>query len=191
MQNRGIALAIAVTLIAAIACGDDTTEPVTIGPNTKLVTFKAAMTFGAEVPAPPVASTATGSFTATLDTSTNIFTYDITFSGLTTGVTYLLFAVSRSYYFSLAIMPVIGYSVMRQMASANTTIQMLIPEEYRGRIMALYAMTVVGLGPFGSLAAGALAHHTSARVTMAVGGALALAASGAFAYTLRRDPIAA
>ena len=79
------------------------------------------------------------------------------FSGLTTGVCYLAFAFSPSFYFSLAIMPVIGYSVMRQMASANTTIQTLIPDEYRGRIMALYSMTVVGLGPFGSLAAGALA----------------------------------
>src|SRR5882724_9603260 len=91
-------------------------------------------------------------------------------SGLTTGVAYLLFAVSQSFYFSLAIMPVIGYGVMRQMASANTTIQTLIPEEYRGRIMALYAMTVVGLGPFGSLAAGALAHRIGVRETMAVGG---------------------
>ena len=94
-------------------------------------------------------------------------------------------------YLSLAIMPVIGYSVMRQMASANTTIQTLIPEEYRGRIMALYAMTVVGLGPFGSLAAGALANHFGPRATMAMGGLLALAASSAFAYSLRRDPIAA
>ena len=113
------------------------------------------------------------------------------FSGLTTGLTYLAFAFSNSYYLSLAIMPVIGYSVMRQMASANTTIQTLIPEEYRGRIMALYAMTVVGLGPVGSLAAGALAHQFGARATMAMGGVLALAASSAFAITLRRDPIAA
>jgi MFS family permease len=112
-------------------------------------------------------------------------------SGLTTGIAYLMFAVSPSFYVSLAIMPVIGYSVMRQMASANTIIQTLIPEEYRGRIMALYAMTVVGLGPFGSLAAGALAHHSNARVTMAVGGMVALAASSWFAFTLRRIPIAA
>ena len=113
------------------------------------------------------------------------------FSGLTTGACYLAFAFSPSFYLSLAIMPVIGYSVMRQMASANTTIQTLIPDEYRGRIMALYSMTVVGLGPFGSLAAGALAGRFGARATMAAGGALALAASLVFAWHLRRDPIAA
>jgi MFS family permease len=112
------------------------------------------------------------------------------YSGLTTGAAYLVFAVSTSFYFSLAIMPVIGYSVMRQMASANTTIQTLIPEEYRGRIMALYAMTVVGLGPFGSLAAGALAQQFGARVAMAVGGVGAVAAAGAFAFSLGREPIA-
>jgi predicted MFS family arabinose efflux permease len=112
-------------------------------------------------------------------------------SGLTTAGCYLIFAWSRSFYLSLAIMPVIGYSVMRQMASANTTIQTLIPDEYRGRIMALYAMTVVGLGPFGSLAAGALAARFGARLTLAAGGVLALAATLVFAWHLRRDPIAA
>jgi sugar phosphate permease len=112
------------------------------------------------------------------------------YSGLTSGACYLAFAFSPSFYLSLAIMPVIGFSIMRQMASANTTIQTLIPDEYRGRIMALYSMTVVGLGPFGSLAAGALAAHFGARVTMASGGVLALASSLVFAWRLRREPIA-
>jgi MFS family permease len=113
------------------------------------------------------------------------------FSGLTTGVCYLAFAFSPFFYLSLAVMPVVGYSVMRQMASANTTIQTLIPDEYRGRIMALYSMTVVGLGPFGSLAAGALAGRFGARATVGAGGLLALASSLIFAWYLRRDPIAA
>ena len=112
------------------------------------------------------------------------------YSGLTSGACYLAFAFSPSFYLSLAIMPVIGFSIMRQMASANTTIQTLIPDEYRGRIMALYSMTVVGLGPFGSLAAGALAAHFGARATMASGGVLALASSLVFAWQLRREPIA-
>ncbi|MEO8591895.1 MAG: MFS transporter [Candidatus Solibacter sp.] len=112
-------------------------------------------------------------------------------NGFLTGVCYLAFAWSPYFYFTLAIMPVIGYSVMRQMASANTTIQTQIPDHYRGRIMAFYSMTVVGLGPFGSLAAGALAARFGARPAMAAGGVLALAAAARFAWQLRRDPIAA
>jgi MFS family permease len=111
-------------------------------------------------------------------------------SGLLTGAAYLAFAFSPYFYFSLAVMPLIGYSVMRQMASANTTIQMLIPDAYRGRTMALYAMTVVGLGPFGSLAAGALAGKFGARTTVGLGGVLALVSAATFAMSLRRKPIA-
>jgi len=107
-------------------------------------------------------------------------------SGLTTGVAYLCFAYSRWFYFSLALMPIIGYSVMRQMASANTIIQTSIPDQYRGRIMALYAMTVVGLGPFGSLAAGAIAGRFGTRNALGCGGVLALVASSIFAWTRRR-----
>jgi hypothetical protein len=50
--------------------------------------------------------------------------------------------------------------------------------------MALYAITVVGLGPFGSLAAGAMAHQYGARLTVAAGGLLYLAASAVFRANL-------
>ena len=115
----------------------------------------------------------------------------ITYNGLVIGATYLIFAWSHYYYLSLLVMPLVGYSVMRQMASANTTIQTNIPDEYRGRIMALYSMTVVGLGPFGSLAAGALAERFSARVAVAAGGVLAMGAAAMFGSSTRRNPIGA
>jgi MFS family permease len=101
-------------------------------------------------------------------------------SAVLLGASFCLFAWSKVFYLSLAVMPLIGYSVMRQMASANTLIQTLIPDEFRGRTMAFYTMTVVGLGPFGSLAAGALAHAYGARLTVAAGGLLALAAAAVF-----------
>jgi MFS family permease len=104
----------------------------------------------------------------------------IVWSAATTGACFLLFASSPWFYASLLIMPLIGFSTMRQLASANTLIQSLIPDEYRGRIMALYAITVVGIGPFGSLAAGAMAHHYGARITVIAGGLLYLAAAAAF-----------
>jgi predicted MFS family arabinose efflux permease len=114
----------------------------------------------------------------------------IVFCAFLLGAANLGFAVSPHFYFSMAITPLIGYGLMRQLAAANTTIQTLIPDEYRGRTMALYSMTVVGLAPFGSLAAGALAGRLGPRVTVALGGVLALAASAAFHWTLRRDRFA-
>ena len=111
----------------------------------------------------------------------------IFWSALLLGAGFCVFAMSNAFYLSLAIMPVIGYSVMRQMASANTLIQTLIPDEFRGRTMAFYSMTVVGLGPFGSLAAGELAHAYGARVTVLAGGLLAIAA--ACIFRLRRAAI--
>jgi MFS family permease len=111
----------------------------------------------------------------------------IALSALMLGAANLAFAFSPWFYLSLFFAFPIGYGLMRQLAAANTTIQTMIPDEYRGRIMSLYSMSVVGLSPFGSLATGALAGHLGARVTMAFGGLLALGAGAAFAWTLRRD----
>lgn len=111
----------------------------------------------------------------------------IGYSGLSLGAATLAFAASQWFYLSLAITPLIGYSLMRQLTSANTTIQTMIPDHYRGRIMALYSMSVVGLAPFGSLAAGALAARLGARFTVALGGLLALVAAAAFGWSLRRN----
>lgn len=111
------------------------------------------------------------------------------FCGMLVGATYIAFGLSPSYFFSLAIMPFIGYGVMRQMASANTTIQTSIHDEYRGRVMALYSMTVVGLGPFGSLAAGALAGRFGPRTTVVSGGSLAIVAAALFGISLSKSRV--
>jgi MFS family permease len=112
-------------------------------------------------------------------------------SGIGVGISYLAFAFSPSFWVSLAIMPMIGFFVMQQLASANTTIQTLIEDAFRGRVMAIYAMTVVGLLPFGSLTSGVLAGHFGPRLTVAAGGLLAITAAAAFGRSLKRRAIAA
>ncbi len=96
------------------------------------------------------------------------------------GLAFVAFSQSRSFALSVAIIALVGFNVMRQMASANTMLQTMIPDEFRGRIMALYSMTVVGLGPFGSLAAGALAHAAGARVAVLSGGLICIAGAAMF-----------
>jgi hypothetical protein len=49
----------------------------------------------------------------------------------------------------------------------------------------------VGLGPFGSLASGALAGRFGARATTLMGGVLAIVSSAFFAWAIRRKPVAA
>jgi predicted MFS family arabinose efflux permease len=107
---------------------------------------------------------------------------------LTFGASFLVLAGSPSFYLALAIMPVVGFSIMRHNAAANTLIQVIIPDEYRGRIMALYSMTVVGIGPFGSLATGALAGRFGARTTVMCGGILCLIAVCLFRLRVRKLP---
>jgi MFS family permease len=64
---------------------------------------------------------------------------------------------SRSLWPSLILLAVAGCGMMVQMAASNTLIQVLVDDDKRGRVMALYAMAFMGMAPFGSLLAGSLA----------------------------------
>ncbi len=109
----------------------------------------------------------------------------VLYSALTMGLGVAVFAWSPSFLLAIAALALVGGSIMRQNASANTLIQSLIPDEYRGRIMALYSMTVVGMLPAGSIAAGVIAERFGARPTVFLGALLCLFAALAF----RRFPM--
>jgi hypothetical protein len=85
MPNRIPALAIAALAGIVAACGSDTDRSTTSPPVSNVVTFTAALTGSKENPANT--SQGTGTFLATLDTVTGAFTYDVSFQGLTSGVT--------------------------------------------------------------------------------------------------------
>ena len=84
MPKRSIAILTAATLAIVIACGSD--NDTTPAPVSKIVTFKATLTPAGEPPGLQGNPTGSGTFTATLDTSTNVFTYTGTFTGLTSNV---------------------------------------------------------------------------------------------------------
>lgn len=70
---------------ALAACGSDSSS--TTPPVSKIVNFSAALTPAGEIGANLNGNpTGSGTFTATLDTSTNVFTYNVQFSGLTSNI---------------------------------------------------------------------------------------------------------
>jgi MFS family permease len=85
----------------------------------------------------------------------------------------LEFSVSRSFPVSVLTLVVAGYCQISFVATANNRIQLITPDHLRGRVMALYAQALIGVGPIGSLQAGALATRFGAPWAMAIGAVIA------------------
>jgi len=86
------------------------------------------------------------------------------------GVSLILFAFSKIFWLSTALLIPVGFTMMAQMASSNTLIQAMTPDKLRGRVMAVYSMMFMGMAPFGAFFAGAVAHRWGAPWTVAMGG---------------------
>jgi MFS family permease len=108
----------------------------------------------------------------------------VAIASLSFGASAVFFAFSRSFVLSMILLVPVGIAMMVQMSSSNTLIQSMVPDELRGRVMAVYTMMAVGLGPIGALIAGALAHRVGAPITVAAGGVLTMLGGAAFAMRL-------
>ena len=91
------------------------------------------------------------------------------------GLSLVLFAFSRVFWLSTLFLLPVGFFMMVQMASSNTLIQAMVPDQLRGRVMSVYSMMFMGMAPFGALSAGAVAHRLGAPWTVAMGGMACMA----------------
>jgi MFS family permease len=81
----------------------------------------------------------------------------------------LLLAASHIYLLSLLLLALTGLAMIIFTASTNTTVQMNVPNEMRGRVMSFYSLVFLGTGPLGNLLAGAVAHLGGAPLGIALG----------------------
>jgi MFS family permease len=100
----------------------------------------------------------------------------------TCGIGLIVFSESRVFWVSMLVLFVVGFSATVQMAATNTIIQRRVPDELRGRIMAVYATMFMGVQPIGALIAGGVAKRIGAPHTLAVFGSLVLAGSLYFLF---------
>jgi MFS family permease len=104
-------------------------------------------------------------------------------SALIFGLALAMFALSRSFWLSAALLFVVGMSMISQAASTNTLIQSMVPDSVRGRVMAIYAMSFMGMAPIGALVEGWIAEHIGAPYTVVLGGCVCVA--GAIVFNVR------
>jgi MFS family permease len=106
------------------------------------------------------------------------------------GVATASLAGIRSFGLAAAVLVVVGFCGIFVMAGANTSHQLTVPDDLRGRIMSLHMMVFAGMAPFGAFMVGSLAERFGIRTTMAVTGIAGVVSISALAvwWRLRRRP---
>ncbi len=96
------------------------------------------------------------------------------------GIALITFSLSKSFWFSLITIPVIGCSYILEYSSSNAVLQTISDDEKRGRIMSLYNMSVMGIIPFGNLFIGGLASIADAKTALIFGALCCISGSVIF-----------
>ena len=87
------------------------------------------------------------------------------------------FALSEMIWLSLLLLVPAGFGMMSMGVATNTLIQGIVADTMRGRVMAYYVMSFIGIVPVSSLLAGWISHEVGAPITLAAGGILCVVAA--------------
>ena len=99
------------------------------------------------------------------------------------GLAEVLLAVSALFPVSVLLMVVVGFGGITMAATANTMIQLNVPDTLRGRAMSVYTTVFAGSTPIGGLLFGSIASAAGVALAVGLGGALAvLAGLGALVW---------
>lgn len=110
-----------------------------------------------------------------------------TLAALGLGTLVALTSVTHVFGLELALLFLIGGSMVASNTAANALLQSSIDGRIRGRVSSLYTLALRGGAPIGNLVTGAVATHWGVRTALFANGALAIACHGAlFAWELVR-----
>jgi MFS family permease len=91
-------------------------------------------------------------------------------SGVVMSIGVLALAFVPELAWALPVLFVIGVGTLASLGATNTVIQVLSPDDVRGRALAVYTMIAIGVVPLGSLVDGAIAAVIGLRPTFAIAG---------------------
>jgi MFS family permease len=97
-------------------------------------------------------------------------------SAIALGVASMTLAGVSRFSLAIAVLALMGFFGMLFMTGANTTVQLTVPDELRGRVMSLHTLMFAGMTPFGAFLVGILTEALGARAGFLVTGACGLVA---------------
>ena len=94
----------------------------------------------------------------------------IPLGALVLGLALTAAAIIQAYPLALVAMLFAGLGAIAMAATANTTVQLAVPDELRGRVISVYTTVFVGSAPLGAILMGWIASAFGVEVSLAVGG---------------------
>lgn len=98
----------------------------------------------------------------------------------------MLFSQSQYFWVSMILLVFAGFGMVVEFASSNTLLQTMVDDKMRGRVVALYSMSFMGITPLGSLTLGSVAEFAGVKYTLFAAGLICLIAAFLF---LKKLPI--
>lgn len=105
---------------------------------------------------------------------------------LVIGVASLVFSYNPLFLVALPVLVASGASTIVVITASNILLQHLVPEYLRGRVMALFTMSFLGMLPLSALLAGGLAHVAGVQLVFVIAGLGTIVAGLAFRRQLPR-----
>jgi len=102
-------------------------------------------------------------------------------TALTFSAGLFVFSISQSFIFSLIIIMVCGWGMVSYLATANSFIQVRVPDELRGRVMSVYSLVFLGTVPIGNGIMGLVADHAGTPAAVTISGAICFFAAAVYA----------
>jgi hypothetical protein len=102
----------------------------------------------------------------------------------------LMLSLVGHFAVAAAVLALLGCCQILFTTGCNTTLQLIAPNELRGRVMGLYTVTFAGMTPFGSLLVGFVAERQGVRAACAAGGAIGLVGVAVLVLIAHRARIA-
>jgi MFS family permease len=99
----------------------------------------------------------------------------IALGAITLGLGEIVLAASSSFLLSLVAMFFVGVGGISMAATANTVVQLAVPDRLRGRVMSVYTTVFAGSTPVGGLVTGAIASSAGVPFAIGLGAVLSLA----------------
>jgi predicted MFS family arabinose efflux permease len=92
-------------------------------------------------------------------------------AALALGTATLLVSTVGRFAAAAGLLVVMGFCGMLFMTGANTTVQLTVPDDLRGRVMSLHTLMFAGMTPFGAFLVGSVTQALGARMGFLVTGA--------------------